>query len=315
MMGEMKKFLLKVIIPTIIVLLFLFVGLEIYLRSLPNDFKEKKQYLDLNAKSLKILVLGDSGAAMDVMPSVFDIQPSYNMAYHSQGIKYNYWILCEYLEEMDSLKYVLMNVGLGTLYGFDKNLAIQGRNKYYSIYYRYPGATEYEVLSPPLELIHRLFPSDNKQAVQTIDAFGYQGYYYEDIPYNEEEWIKSTAGSVELWEKTYQDDTHFDENSQILRDIVKRCEEKGVFVILFTTPSLKMFYNNINPAPKQKLLSLVRDLENDYENVMFIDYEKYDSIFPSNQMWYNATHLNRMGAEKFSLMLNDTINKLEMVNN
>ena len=121
----MIKFLFKVILPVVMVLLVLFAGLEIYIRCLPNDFKEKKQYMDSNAKSLKILVLGDSGAAMDVMPSAFNLQPSYNMAYHSQDIKFNQWILCEYLEEMDSLKYVLMNVGLGTLYGFDKNLAIQ----------------------------------------------------------------------------------------------------------------------------------------------------------------------------------------------
>lgn len=308
----MRRFLLKVIIPTIIILLFFFVGLEIYLRSLPNDFKEKNQYLESHAKEIKIMVLGDSGASMDIMPSCFTMQPAYNFAYHAQNIGYSEWILSKCFEEMDSLRYVIINYGYGTLWGFDKHPLSQGRKKFYNIYYDYPqDFFSLEVLSSPLEIIHRIFPQNAQQAIRTIDSYGYQGDYYVDVPFNEEKWSKSTEETIESWYDKINDESKYNDNIRFLRRIIEKCKEKKVVVILVVTPTLKMFYENMDTAPMEKMLALADGLKKDYDNVVLLNYYKADSLFPSSTMWYNSTHLNKKGAEKFSFILNDTIMKIE----
>ena len=308
----MKKFLLKVLLPTIIIVLTLFVGLEIYIRSLPNDFKEKNQYLESNAKRLKIMVLGDSGASMDIMPGCFDLQPAYNFAYHAQNIDYSYWILSKRFEVLDSLGYVIINYGYGTLWGFDKHPLSQGRKKFYKIYWGYPIETfSLEMFSSPMEILHRIWPNNAQQAMHTIDLYGYQGDYYKDIPFDEEMWLTSTEATIESWYEKINDESKYNENVRTLRGIIEKCRGKGVCVILVITPTLKMFYENMNPAPMEKMLALSDSLRKDYDNVILLDYFKSDSLFPSNEMWYNSTHLNKKGAKKFSLLLNDTIMKMK----
>ncbi|AFC23134.1 hypothetical protein SGRA_0395 [Saprospira grandis str. Lewin] len=83
----MNRFLLKLII-FITPILLLMVGLEIALRSLPNDYKTKWKGLEEKEETLENLVLGSSHAFNGIRPALLG-DNSYSMAYYSQNLYYD----------------------------------------------------------------------------------------------------------------------------------------------------------------------------------------------------------------------------------
>lgn len=310
----MRKFLLKVLLPAIIVLSVLFFLGEFYIRSLPNDFKAKNQYLEDNAKDIKIMVLGASSVSMGIKPCFFEIQPAYNFAYASQNLEYNYWILNKCFDQLDSLKYVILDMSCGMPWNSGESIA-PTRNKFYKIYYKYPDLPlEFEVSASVQELCHRIWPSNGKEAIQTIDADGYQSGYYSDVPYDELTWISSAEWSVQHYTKKLADenaDLQYESGVKCICKMIEKCKEKNVSVIMVTPPTMSMFYDNLDSKQMETIYNLVDSLKNVYDNVVYFDYFKADSLFSVDET-YNPTHLNPRGAKKFTLMLNDSINKMKL---
>ena len=311
----MKKFLFGVLLPVIVVLSLLFVGGEYYMRSLPNDFKTKNQFLVDNAKELKIVVLGASTVSMGIKPSCFDIQPAYNFAYASQNLEYNYWILSKCFDQMDSLKYVIMDMSWGMPWNSGDSIAPE-RNKFYRIYFGYPELSiKLEMSSPVKELFHRIMPSNGKEAYQTIDNDGYQSGYYEDVPYDEQIWKESVEWSIDFNSKLIHNEQammKYKSSVDILGKILNKCQEKNVKVILVTPPAMRMYYDRMDNYQRETMYHVADSLTNAFDNVVYWDFMKADSLFTMDE-FYNPTHLNPRGAKKFTLMLNDSISNLEML--
>lgn len=308
----MKKFLFSVLLPFVVVLFLLFVVGEFYLRGLPNDFKTKNQYLEDNANELKIVVLGASTVSMGIKPCCFDIQPAYNFAYASQNIEYNEWILSKCFGQMDSLKCVIMDMSWGMPWNSGDSVA-PGINKFYTLYYDYPRKKlEFEMLSSVQEIKHRIWPSNAKEAYLTIDDDGYQSGYYEDIPYDEESWKQSVEWSINHYsERIHKEDAHVKRSNcvELLCKIISQCQEKNVKVILVTPPAMRMYYDKMDTFQRETMYHLADSLKNAFDNVLYWDFMKADSLFTVDE-FYNPTHVNPRGAKKLTLMLNDSINNL-----
>ncbi|MBR3492368.1 MAG: hypothetical protein IKH44_08735 [Bacteroidales bacterium] len=310
----MKRFLFRVLFPVVVVLSALFFGGECYLRSLPNDFKTKNQFLVDNAKELKIVVLGASTVSMGIKPSCFDIQPAYNFAYASQNLEYNYWILSKCFDQMDSLKYVIMDMSSGQPWNSGDSIAPE-RNKFYRLYFGYPILPlEFEMSASVTELYHRIRPSNGKEAIQTIDADGYQSGYYEDVPYNAESWKEFVDWTVDYYtNRIYGEKAiiKYKNSVEKMFKIISQCQEKNVKVILVTPPVTSLYYNVMDNYQLETMHDVADSLSNAFDNVVYWDFMKADSLFTVDE-FYNPTHLNPRGAKKFTLMLNDSINNLEM---
>ena len=310
----MKRFLFRVLLPVVVVLSLLFVSGEFYMRSLPNDFKTKNLYLENNAQELKIMVLGTSTVSMGIKPSYFEIQPAYNFAYASQNLEYNYWILSKCFDQMDSLKYVIMDMSFGQPWNSGESIAPK-RNKFYRIYYGYPELSiKLEMSSPVKELFHRIMPSNGKEAYQTIDNDGYQSGYYEDIPYDEQIWKASVEWSIDYYSKLIHNEQammKYKRSVDIMGKIINKCQEKNVKVVLVTPPAMSMYYDKMDNYQRETMYHVADSLSDAFDNVVYWDFMKADSLFTVDE-FYNPTHLNPRGAKKFTLMLNDSINNLEM---
>jgi len=310
----MKRFLFRVLFPVVVVLSALFFGGECYLRSLPNDFKTKNQFLVDNAKKLKIVVLGASTVSMGIKPSCFDIQPAYNFAYASQNLEYNYWILSKCFDQMDSLKYVIMDMSWGMPWNSGDSVS-PSINKFYGLYYGYPRKKlEFEMLSSVQEIKHRIWPTNAKEAYQTIDDDGYQSGYYDDVPYDEESWKHSVEWSINHYsDRIHDEDAHIKRHNsvELLCKIISQCQEKNVKVILVTPPAMRMYYDRMDNYQRETMYHVADSLTNAFDSVVYWDFMKADSLFTVDE-FYNPTHLNPRGAKKFTLMLNDSINNLEM---
>ena len=308
----MKRFLFKVLLPVVVLLSLLFAGGESYLRSLPNDFKTKNQYLEDNAKVLKIVVLGASTVSMGIKPCYFDMQTAYNFAYASQNLEHNYWILSKCFDQMDSLKYVIMDMSWGMPWNSGDSVA-PGINKFYGLYYGYPRKKlEFEMLSSVQEIKHRIWPTNAKEAYLTIDDDGYQSGYYEDVPYNEESWKQSVKWSINhYFERIHNENAvvKCHHSVELMCKIISLCQEKNIKVILVTPPAMRIFYDRMDNYQRETMCHVADSLTNAFDNVVYWDFMKADSLFTVDE-FYNPTHINPRGAKKLTLMLNDSINNL-----
>ena len=309
----MKKFLFKVFLPVLVILSALFIGGECYLRGLPNDFKTKNQYLEDKVKDIKIMVLGASTVSMGIRPSFLDMQPAYNFAYASQKLEHNYWILSKCLDQMDSLRYVIVDMSWGQPWNSGESIGASF-DKFYVIYYGYPSEEkEFEMLSSVQELKHRIWPSNDKEAFQTIDIDGYQDKYYEDLGYDEQAWLNSVDWSIDHYSKLIHGDNStikYKNSVDYMCKIISKCHEKNVKVILVTLPAMSMWYERMEKKQLETMYHVADSLTRSFDNVVYWDFMRADSLFSVDE-FYNPTHINPRGAKKLTLMLNDSINNLK----
>ena len=90
----MKLFVNKTtlyLFPILILLLLI----EVLTRAIPNDYTYKRDYLNNNSNIIRVLFLGNSHAYYGVNPAYIN-QNSFNAAYVSQSVNYDYQILKKY---------------------------------------------------------------------------------------------------------------------------------------------------------------------------------------------------------------------------
>lgn len=306
----MKKFIIRIVLPVLVLCSALFWVGELYLRSLPNDFKTKNAYLENNADKLKVMVLGASSMSMGLKPSFLDKQPAYNFAYASQSLDYDYWILSKCFERQDSLEWVLLDFQFARPW-FPYNTGDDNYNKYYTIYYSYPDnrngtfSEKYEVAVGLQGILQRIFPKNPKQALKTIDNDGYQSGYYEDLPFDKEKWEKAVLWNLEHHSVLSDEDAtqRYREGVALYCHMIELCKKRNVKVALVTLPTMSMFYEKFDSCQINIVRHLADSLSSAYSNVYYWDYFKADSLFAVDD-FYNPTHLNPRGAKKFTLLLN-----------
>ena len=87
----MNKFITKLIIFCLPILLGTLV-LEVLLRNIPNDYSQKKEYLDENSSEIETLILGSSHSFYGLNPKYFSSK-TFNASHISQSLNYDYKII------------------------------------------------------------------------------------------------------------------------------------------------------------------------------------------------------------------------------
>ena len=303
------------LLPTIAIIITVLASAELYLRSLPNDFKYRANYMNEHVSEIKVLVIGASCTAMGVKPSYFDWQPSFSLAYANQPILYSYLILNNYIDRMDSLRCVVMDATYGGLW--DKGQNAKSFLKRYSIYYGlndFKGfENNYEISANIKDIYKRLIHESDRAAFTTCDLDGFQSRYFVNIPYDDEKW--KTHGQKFSVEHTLFNTTIDNDDAQkvcgdnyvLLNQIVSLCEKRKVKVLFVSTPCHPYYYNGYNPIQKGIVDSTFAALCREFNNVKWFDYT--ESEYFNNEDFSNSNHLNTNGAIKLTKMLNDSIEK------
>lgn len=306
----MKKFLFKVLVPTIAIFFLLLGCAELYLRSVPNDFKAKAEYMDKHASEVKILVIGSSATAMGVKPSCFDMQPSYSCAYANQGALYNYLILNKYIDRMDSLRYVVMDATYAGLWN-DGEFA-QTYVKKYSIYFGFDNfkgfSNRFEISANIKDIFERLTYKSDRAAFLTCDSDGFQSRYFENIPYNDSVWKAYGKTHCEIdHTKIYRENAKriCEENTILIKNIIELCKKRNVNVLFISAPCHPYYYEYYNQVQKSIVDGTYNALCSEYDNVKWIDLTMSENF--SIDEFSNVNHLNTKGAIKFTRMINDSI--------
>ena len=301
---NMKRFLIQVIfiifLPTMCVL-----GVcENILRSIPNDYSYKHDWLIKNSNSIKILNFGSSHGYYDIRPEFFS-KPAFNLAFVSQSLKYDKFLYEKYATACDSLEYVVLPISYSS---FRSNLDKSKewwRIKGYCIYM----GCDYYGVNPKynLEITSKEKKSQLKDAFlqqlnyRTCDTLGFCTNYKKE--YRAQDWQSTGLTACTRHSKGKKE--NIKTNLQYLEWIIQDCQTRNIKVILLTTPTFHTYYDVLNQDQVIEREEICNNLVKKYSNVTFLNWLKHEQFDEDD--FFDADHLNEYGAEKLTKMLDEYI--------
>lgn len=308
----MKKFLIKSILIIVIPISFGALFIELALRRVDNEYSYKNQWLTDNASKLKIFIAGGgSYSYYGINPEIFN-RRTFNGAHVSQTLDYDYLILDKFIDKMDSLETVILTIGYSSMFKQLKDVE-SFRISNYVDNYDLPAETFTDnfglfsfTFSQNIEKIRRGLTSDI-----SCDT---NGFYWskKNVDKNSHrniDWIKNglTRASYhhvdELNSQTYK------ENSMYLNKIIDLCSIHGVFVVILTSPTWSTYRDNLRSEQLNKMVVFCDSVASNNNNVMYLNMIN-DNRF-TNDDFFDSDHLNIIGANKFTKILSDTINRIQ----
>ena len=298
----MPSFLKKISLYLLPIAL-LAIGLEFYVESIPNSYTYKRTYMEQHAAEIKTLILGSSYAYDGIDPSVLDT--AFNLANSSQCFEDDYRLLQRYILQMDSLERVILPMSYSSL----QMVSSSNRRGYYTIYMdlypRWP-ISKYSFECFNLELmLKKIAKHTLREDVVRCDSLGQRiGHTLESRP-------------IDLWQETetlIRNDQfigmaaqpYIDENTVWLHRIGSLCQDNDVELWLVIMPVMEAYRIGMPTEQIATMEQIVDEVDAEFDNVYMLDYQSWGS---EDDFW-NATHLNRIGAELFTTKLAHDIDSL-----
>ena len=309
----MKKFIFEIIFYFLLPLTVIAVVAEYSLRSVPNDYAYKNDWLEENAQAVNILCLGPSTVFYDINPVYLD-KVGFNAAHVSQSIKYDHFIFNKFYEQMDSLQYVIIGIDPWTPHGTMEDNDEWWRVKYYSIHYGcdyHKGERRYNyelhihnlrVFKEAFRGLLTLIGLKNESHI-TVNSLGYGTNY--TLKERAPNWNdgKPEALSHNNLIKESLKLNEIVNNREYITDISNKCKERNIEVILICTPLHNSYFDNIDEEYVKDRNDFCNSFANQFDNVSFYDFSD-DKRF-SEDDFYDFNHLNENGAKKFTMILNN----------
>jgi hypothetical protein len=308
----MKKFITQIIYISL-PLLIAAIGLEVWLRNIPNDYLAKKEYLDQHSAEIEILILGSSHSFYGLNPAFFDLK-TFNASHISQSLNYDLAILKKYEARFKNLKNIILPISYFTLFEKLDTEPDSWRIKNYHIYYGISTSKSIiyysEVLSNQLNVnltrlvSYYLF----KQSAITCTKLGW------GINFNSkkaQDLIETGKTASQRHSKNaihsakYQ--AIFSENQSTLDAILEWSKKRNIKILLLTPPAFESYRQNLNPAQLNFCIETASKIASKYTNCMYLNLLS-DANFKA-QDFYDADHLSEIGAKKLSPLINSKINE------
>ncbi len=306
----MSKFLLKLLYLIIPLVLF-FIYLEYNLGRIPNSYSFKRECFEKRLDSIQVLVLGSSQVTYGINPDYFSLR-SFNLSNISQSLYYDTRLTLKYVDKMPNLKYVIINVSYFS-FGFQLADGIEKWRDYYYSQFWNINFTELDkfdlkkyskvfLYSPPIALSYM------KQGfnVNLIGDYMSDGYLKMDTTGNYKN-IGDSLGyqRVSFHDKLYRE-SRFMDNQKDLELLVSELKKRNITPVIVTPPVLSTYFKFVNQEKLKR--------NHDVINEICLKYQcKYFDYFTDNRFmqrdFHDNDHMNFIGAEKFSRIINEEILK------
>lgn len=302
----MKKFIIQALVFLVPILVLAFI-LEITLRNIPNDYKFKKSQIQLEKESIKTLILGSSHSLYGFNPEYFN-EKAFNLAHVSQTIDLDYYMLEKYIEELPQLETVVMRLSYTTLHEQIGKTTEAWRLKDYNLYYNLNVSNKLkyqsEILSVKLKNNTSRFKDYylNDKKMITVDKSGWA--FFDQEHSNEK---MSVLGFAAARKHKAKDIKLVKKNVEFLEKIVKLCNKENVNLLLITTPTHKRYRENLNKPQLETVLLAGEKMNNKYSNCRYFNLLDNQSF--TDVDFYDADHLNRYGAKKLSIIVDEFISQ------
>jgi len=292
----MKKFLIKlsyVLIPIMLFLSFI----EIKLRSIPNDYSEKSEYLNQHAQEIETLILGSSLGWVGVNPDKIGGRV-FNACFNAQTLEYDHFILEKYHNKFTSLKNVVLTVFYPSMeYALDE--VAPNRQVFYSVYFdKFPPKLMFSLYNGS-QITKRLLKHHNHpDAFIKSDSLGYSPIE-RATPENKNEQAERL---VEF--HTRISHKHRSLNTEHLQSIVQLCSSMKARLHIVLHPAQDIYRKNVDEEQIGFLKKTCYDMAKNHE-VYFVDLFS-DSRFDRNH-FEDGIHLNENGATQLSKIIDELI--------
>ena len=283
-------------------LLILMVAVEVWLENLPNDARNKHQWMIQHSRQVKTLVLGHSHNLFGIRTALLG-DGAFNLAFDSQSYRYDNYLLRHY--PMDSLLTLILDYDYFQAW---EDLESQPHMAAWALRYRiymdcgiHSRFSQYnfEVLHPQW-VKDRLFSKINT-LYDECDSLGWgTTARLENRPTNWNNGQQRAEGN------TYHNEALLRLNEGFLRQMFDFCRARNIRVILLNTPVTAEFLKHEDPRQVAKNEHLLHKLQLDYPEVEYLHLES-DPRFVEND-FYDSDHLNQYGATKLTMILKDYIN-------
>lgn len=291
--------------------------MEISLRAIPNDYKQKRNYMDSQSDEIEVLVLGSSHSLYGINPKYFS-QKTYNMAYVSQSLDMDYKILEKYGNGFKNLKTIIVDISYFSLYATLETGPEPWRAKNYNIYYDIStskATNNFEVLTNKLDINYSRMKSYYTKKIKNDKAFidsTFTAKMYDG-------WIslkpaKTTDDLEETGVAAAERHTYdiaqksrveiHDELTNVLGKIVDWSKQKNVKVVFVTTPTYKTYYDRINTVQWDNTHKIIENICRKNSNCQYINLLKNEENLFTEKDFSDADHLSETGAEKMSKLIN-----------
>ena len=279
-------------------------------RKIPTSYSIKDKNLLARADHIEELVLGSSHSNFGIDPHWMG-DNVYNISNVSQDLYYDRAVLKKYLPLCPRLKVVVLPISYFTLYYKLAESSESWRTDYYAVILGIPkdgGESSYyrrysylALMDGPINALTELKHGRKLE----ISSFGFQK---STSPKDVGKVINDEKGKarVDLHQGKLMHAKNLAGNMEILDTIAKLCREKGIKLVIVTTPVYKTYYDHISPAWYGNMLANIGSVSRKY-NASYLNYF-YDKRFELDDYMDND-HLNENGARKFSFILKDDICK------
>ena len=102
-----------------------------------------------------------------------------------------------------------------------------------------------------------------------------------------------------------ENDKDYEENKQAIYSIIDFAKRNKVKIIFYAPPAFKSYREHLNKKQWDKGVRLMKTIECDNNNCLYFDWIDDNSFTESD--FYNADHLNKMGAKKLTSKINEVI--------
>lgn len=277
----------------------------------PGEFEVWNDIYNSNA-ACDIAVYGSSRAWVHIDPII--LKDSLGLEVYNFGIDgHNFWLQYfrhrEFLKHNKKPRYVLLAVDIFSLqkrtdlYELEQFLPYMLWNsdiqKYTSSYIGY---NTYDYYIPMLRYAGKA--SAVKQIFQSMcTAEPIANFRYKGFAAMDREW-GSDLEQAQAERKAYQ--IHIDTGSLYLfENFIQECKQKGIELLMVYTP--EHIDGQRFVANRQELIELYKSMAHNYA-IAFYDYSEH-SICQDTKYFYNASHLNKKGANIFSKTLASDVKK------
>lgn len=274
-----------------------------------NDLYNSKINADL-------LIMGSSRAEFHISPKIIDAEltlNSYNLGLSAWHFDMQYARFRMYLQHNRKPKYIIHNVDV---YGFSKRADVIDYPQFLpyindtilqNVTHKHKG--EFDIYQQNIPL----FKYKNQQKLAFEGFLGFVGFSnlydttskYKGYQGNDYAWNKDFESFKERFPKgaTYRFDK---ELKRQFEEYLTFCKRENIKVILVYAPEyheVQSYYKN-----KSELINLCQKSVKEY-GCHFLDYSK-NLLCYDRKYFYNSQHMNRKGAELFSLDLGKKIEAL-----
>lgn len=306
-MNKFLKYIGILILPIVLVWL----GVEVFYRTVPNNYTFKNELIKTKSDSVEVLIFGDSHTFYGLNPEYFS-KPTLNLANVSQTIYFDKLLFEKHVNSLDGLKFLILPIEYTTFSQVDNSQEDYWRKYFYAsqMNLEVPNIKWYDPKQYSLALTQKLGKTGtyikNYLVDKTLVGCDENGWGNTYI---------SAVDSVELnrlaklISRKHDDGSmDFTKNLNRIKDVIASCKGKNIQVILVNMPVSKPYLELLNQEEVKAISNISKALEETNSNVINMNL-LYDKRFLQED-FHDADHLNINGAKKCSLILNEVIKNL-----